>query len=99
MPNIEIAGVLAIWAVITAIAFAVIHRHRGARATFYGGIFFLVLGFCVPVLLTAYLEKYLGCSAPICEAGKVQASSLISLFGISWAAIGANLLAAFLSHE
>lgn len=99
MPNVEIAEIVGFWAVVTFVCFAVIHKCRGERATYFGGCVFLILGFCVPLLLTAYLEKYLGCAQPMCEAAKIQASSLINLFTISWAAIGANLFAAFLSHK
>jgi hypothetical protein len=99
MPHTEIAEVVIFWAVVTFLGVAAMHKCRGERTTFYGGCTFLVLGMVTPLLLTAFLGQHLGCSLPTCESARVQATALISLFTISWAAVGASLLAAFLSHK
>ncbi len=99
MPIIEIAGIVIFWAVVTILGVATMHKCRSERTTFYGGTTFLTLGMVTPLLLTGFLGQYLGCSLPTCESAKVQATALVNLFTISWAAVGASLLAAFLTHR
>jgi hypothetical protein len=96
---IEIAVIIIFWASTTVIGFWLISRFKGERASFVGGWVFLGLGVIVPMYLTISLHDYLICTTSTCEAAKIQSQTLIGLFGISWASIGANLLAAVLTHK
>ncbi len=99
MPICEILNILTLWTVVTILGFWLITKFKSERTTFVGGGAFLCLGVLVPLLLTAFLNNYLTCSLPTCEVAKIQSQTLIALFGISWASIGANLLASYLSHK
>lgn len=99
MPLSEILEIGILWATGTFIGFFAINKYKGERAALFGGMAFLALGVVVPMFISITLYDYLVCSKPICEAGKTQAKTLIDLFTFSWTAIGANLLAAVLSHK
>lgn len=99
MSIIQIVVIMFIWAIVTIFCFYMISKHRGERASFTGGTVFLCLGVLVPMFLSAFLSENLACSTDICLGAKIQSQTLIGLFGISWASIGANLLAAVVSHR
>lgn len=99
MAFIEITKILFFWGAITIVGFWLISKFKGERTSFVGGCAFLCIGVVVPMLLSAYLNNYLTCAITACETAKIQSQALIGLFSISWASIGANLLAAVLSHK
>jgi hypothetical protein len=90
---------MASWVIITAISIGLAQKFRSERTTLIAGCLFLCLGVVVPLLLTALFSTHLSCNNAGCDGAKIQAQTIIGFFTVSWAAFGANLLSALISHK
>ena len=99
MPHIEIMLPIVFWFFVTGIAFIVGQKHKSESTSFRLGCIFLTLGIVAPLFLITQFHTYLSCAIPSCEAAKIQAQTIIGVFTVSWAAFGANLLSAVISHK
>ena len=88
-----------VWALVTWFASFVVRKYKSElTSALVGGVFVLAAGLA-PLYIPLFLGIQDGCITYTCSTDDNMSRALVTFVIITWGAIGANLLSAYISYK
>ena len=99
MTTLEISLSFLAWLVPTVIVFAVAHRYRTERSSFYAGMAFLILTIAGILVVQSVFSTQLSCQQTHCIPAKVMVDTFMQFVLITWGALAGSLLVKVIENK